>query len=685
MKPAPFVYPPAHKGDLVEMHHGQAVADPYRWLEDPDSAATQAFIAAQNALTAEYLAEVSAREAIKSRLTALWNFPRYSPPFEKAGRYFFAKNDGLQNQAVIYRQDGLDGAPVVALDPNALSDDGTVAVVKIELSDDARWMAYAAAGGGSDLQDIFIREVESGRVLDEVIKWGRFSSIAWLPDNSGFYYNRYPEPGTVAQEDMQAYNRLYLHRLGTSQAEDVLVYERPDDKALNFPPFITHDGQYIVLQVWHAAINRNRVYYRELHSSGDFVRLIDTPDAEYSFLGNVGARFFFQTDLDAPRGRVIAVDLDKPERQHWMTVIPEGDDALETAALMGGRLVIRTLHHAAHRLLIYSLDGALEREIALPTLGTIFSLNGKPDSSEIFFDFVSFLYPPTVFRYDLDAGALSVFQQPEMDFKTRDYVTERVFFTSKDGTQVPLFLTYKQGMKRDGDNPTLLYAYGGFSVNMTPAFNVSTLGWIEAGGVYAYACLRGGSEYGEAWHQAGMLANKQNVFDDFIAAAEWLIAEKITQTAKLAISGGSNGGLLVAACLLQRPDLYGAVICSVPVIDMLRYHKFTAGRYWVPEYGNAEENPEHFAFMMRYSPLHNVRAGVSYPATLILTAEGDDRVVPMHSYKFAAALQAADAGQNPILLRVETKAGHGLGKPVHKIIDQQADTFAFLYSRFGMI
>lgn len=684
MKTAPFVYPQAHKSDVTEVYHGVSVADPYRWLEDPDSPETQAFIAAQNALTQEYLSEVAARAVIKGRLTELWNFPRYSPPFSKKGQYFYFRNDGLQNQAVLYRQKDLKAQPEVALDPNALSDDGTVAVVNVVLSDDAKLMAYAASVGGSDLQDIYIREVETGKTYDEVIKWGRFSGIAWLPDSSGFFYNRYPEPGSVDEADMQAYNRLYFHKVGTPQSEDALVYERPDEKALNFPPEITHDGKYIVLRVWHSSINRNRVYYREVNSTGDFVRLVDTPDAEYNFLGNDGTRFFFLTDLNAQRGRIIAIDITQPERDYWRTIVPEGDDAIQFAKLIGGKLVLATLHHAANRLLVYGLDGKFDREIELPTLGTIFFINGEPDAPEMFFDFISFLYPPTVFRYDIQAGELSVFQSPVLNFNTDDYVTERVFFQSKDGTQVPMFLTYKKGLERNGDNPTLLYAYGGFTVSMTPAFNVSTLKWIESGGIYAYACLRGGSEYGEAWHQAGMLANKQNVFDDFIAAAEWLIAENYTRTPKLAISGGSNGGLLVSACMLQRPDLYGAVICAVPVIDMLRYHKFTAGRYWVDEYGNAEDNPEHFAFMMKYSPLHNVKPDVTYPSLLILTAEGDDRVVPMHSFKYAATIQAADTGENPLLMRVETKAGHGFGKPVHKIIDQQADTLAFLYHLFGM-
>jgi prolyl oligopeptidase len=681
-----FSYPPARKDDAGDNFHGSWVANPYQWLEVPDSADTQAFIAAQNTLTQDYLSEIPAREVIKSRLMSLWNFPRYTPPSKEGSTYFYSKNDGLQNQAVIYRQTSLDAEPIVVLDPNTLSEDGTVAVVNTVVSDDAKLMAYVVSVSGSDLQDIYIREVETGKVYDEVLKWGRFSSIAWLPDSSGFFYNRYPEKGTVAPEDMQAYNRLYLHKVGTPQSEDVLVYERPDAKALNFPPEITNDKQYIVLNVWYSTLNRNRVFYRELNGTGDFIRLIDVNDALYYFMGNEGSTFYFQTDLNAPHGRVIAVDLDHPERENWREIIPQGEDSIQYAGVIGGRLLILKMHHAANEIDLYHMDGTFEREIPLPTVGSLFSLYAKPDSTEMFFDFTSFLYPPTVFRYVFATGELSVFRAPTLDFDVSAYETQRVFYESKDGTRVPMFLTHKKGLVLNGDTPTMLYGYGGYGVSTTPSFSVGTLEWIENGGVYAVACMRGGGEYGEDWHQAGMLEKKQNVFDDFIAAAEWLIANRYTNTKKLAIYGGSNGGLLVAACMVQRPDLFGAVLCSVPVIDMLRYHRFTAGRYWVHEYGNAEENAEHFKFLMQYSPLENIKPDVQYPPLLILTAESDDRVVPMHSLKFAATLQAADEGEgaNPLLLRVETKAGHGFGKPVSKIIEQQADMYAFLFRIFQM-
>lgn len=681
-----FTYPDAHKIEAGDHFHGTWVPNPYQWLEEPDSAETQAFIAAQNTLTQDYLSEVSAREIIKSRLTSLWNFPRYSPPSKEGDRYFYSKNDGLQNQSVIYRQDTLDSEPIVVLDPNTLSEDGTVAVVNTSYSDNGKYMAYVVSVSGSDLQDIRIRDVDTGKDFDEVLKWGRFSGIAWLPDNSGFFYNRYPEEGSVAKEDMQAYNRLYFHTLGTPQSEDQLIYERPDAKELNFPPTITRDGQYIVLNIWFSTLPRNRVYYRRLDSKGDFVRLIDEADALYDFMGNEGTTFFFNTDLDAPRGRIIAVDIEHPERENWREVVPEAEDPIRWAGIMGNRLLILRMHHAANQIMLHHLDGTFERELPLPTLGALFSLYGKQDSDELFFDFTSFLYPPTVFRYVFSTGQLSVFKAPKLDFNIDDYETTRVFYESKDGTRVPMFLTYKKGLELNGDNPTLLYGYGGYNVSMSPSFSVGTLEWIENGGVYAVACLRGGGEYGEEWHQAGMLEKKQNVFDDFIAAAEWLIANNYTRTKKLAIFGGSNGGLLVAACMLQRPDLYGAVLCSVPVIDMLRYHRHTAGRYWVHEYGNAEENEEHFKFLMQYSPLDNVKEGVQYPPLLILTAESDDRVVPMHSLKFAATIQAADQGENPnpLLLRVETKAGHGFGKPVSKIIEQQTDMYAFLFRLFEM-
>ena len=672
------------KGDTVEDYHGTKVADPYRWLEDPESDETKAWVEEQNEVTFDYLKSIPYREQIRERLTKLWDYPKYSAPYKKGGRYFFSKNDGLQNQSVLYMQETLESEPVLVLDPNTFSADGTVALTGSSLSEDGRLLAYGTSSSGSDWQENRIRRIDDGSDYPEVIRWCRFAGIAWRHDNAGFYYNRWPEPGTVPQEDQSNYSRVYWHTLDTPQDEDKLVYERPDAKELSFSPSITDDGAYLVLIVWHGTDSENRLYYREVNSDGPFVRLLDDADAMYSVVGNSGPIFYIHTDLDAPRGRIIAIDLRSPERQHWQEIVPQKDDVIAFASMINGQFVVTYMHDAHHQMMIYDLDGSFEHEIPLPTLGSVVEISGKPEDTEMFVSFTSYLFPPTTYHYDFPSSALTLFRRPEVQFDTDDYETVQVFYPSKDGTRIPMFLTYKKGLQLDGNNPTFLYGYGGFNISLTPAFAVSRLLWLEHGGIFALANLRGGNEYGEEWHKAGMLEKKQNVFDDFIAAGEWLIAHKYTSTPKLAINGGSNGGLLVSACMVQRPDLYGAVVCAVPVIDMLRYHKFTIGRFWTGEYGNAELNAEHFKFMYAYSPLHNIKDGVAYPATLILSADTDDRVVPAHAKKFAARLQEANGGPNPILLRIETKAGHGLGKPTAKVIEEMTDTYAFLFDRFGM-
>ncbi|UCD48728.1 MAG: S9 family peptidase [Phycisphaerales bacterium] len=678
------VYPKARRDAAVDVYHGVEVADPYRWLEDADSAATQAWVAQQNALTEEFLSGVSARARIAARLKELMDYPRYSSLSKHGGRYFFWKNSGLQNQSVFYTQKTLDGEPRVVINPNTLSTDGTVAVSTAAVSWDGKLLAYGLSRSGSDEQQVRIRNIDTGQEYDETLQWCRFTTIAWAHDGSGFFYSRFPDPNTVAAEDRMNYNRLYWHTLGTPQADDKLVYERPDNKELGFAPTVTEDGKYLVVYVYHGTDPKNRVYYRPLHGDGPFVKLLDEADAKYEFLGNQGKTFYFLTDLEAPRGRIVVIDLDQPQQHDWETVIPESGDVVDYAGLIGNHLIVAYMHDVHHQLKVCRLDGDYVRDIPLPSLGTVGALSGREDDSEMFFTFTSFLYPSTSFRYDLRANDLRVLHEPEIDFDTSDYETEQVFCTSKDGTRVPVFITRKKDLARNGDHPTLLYGYGGFNINIKPRFSTATLAWLEAGGIYAQANMRGGNEYGETWHQAGMLEKKQNVFDDFIAAAEWLMENDYTRPEKLAIRGGSNGGLLVAACMLQRPDLYGAVVCQVPVIDMLRYHKFTVGRYWVPEYGNAEASKEEFDFLYAYSPLHNVRAGVNYPPILITSADTDDRVVPSHSKKFAATLQEKATGTNPILLRVETKAGHGGGKPISKSIEEQADIYGFLFEIFGM-
>ncbi|MDT8305739.1 MAG: prolyl oligopeptidase family serine peptidase, partial [Anaerolineae bacterium] len=628
------------------------------------------------------------REEIRKRLTQLWDYEKYSAPRPRGPYQFFLKNDGLQDQPVLYRQEGPEGEPVAMLDPNNLSEDGTVALIDYFPTQDGKLMAFALSASGSDWQELHVIDVETLEKLDDVIQFVKFTNVAWAPDNGGFYYGRYPEPGSMPDAPPSTHHRLYWHTLGTPQEEDKLVYARPDAPDLAFNPRVTEDSAFLVVDVWKGTDTRNRFYYRPIASDEELIRLLDDADARYEFVGNVGTRFYFLTDLDAPNGRIIAIDVAQEAAEDVAAmadeVVPEGEAVIDTARIYGSRLVVVTTQHATHGIRIYSLGGEGEQGVALPAPGSIVELSGRHGDPVFFVNFHSFLYPPTIFQYDFSRRELAPLVAPDVDFDPEAYETKQVFYESADGTEVPMFLTHRKGLPLDGDNPTVLYGYGGFAVNLMPAFGVSWLVWLEMGGVVAVANLRGGNEYGELWHQAGMLENKQNVFDDFITAAEWLIAEGYTSREQLAIMGGSNGGLLVAACMVQRPELFGSVICRVPVADMLRYHRFTAGRYWIPEYGNAEEDPEHFRFLYAYSPLHNVAPGTSYPPALIATADTDDRVVPMHAKKLAATLQAADAGENPILLRIETKAGHGLGKPTSKVIDELADIYTFLAKTVGM-
>ncbi|MBN1845612.1 MAG: S9 family peptidase [Sedimentisphaerales bacterium] len=680
---ADWSYPAARQDDVIDTFFGAEVADPYRWLEDAESPETLAWVTAQNERTRRYL-DSPLRRQVAQRLTALWNYPRYSAPYRRGGRYFFWKNDGLQNQAVLYMQESLASPPREVINPNRFSADGTVAIATSQLSRDGRLLAYGLSAGGSDWQEVRIRRVDSGREYPEILRWCKFTSIAWAPDGAGFFYDRFPEPNSVPPEDRNNYNRVYWHALGTDPGRDRLVYERPDQKEWGFSPFLTEDGQFLLLHIYHGTETRNRIYYRPVDASGPFVRLLDAADARYEFIGNIDSLFFFQTDRDAPRGRIIAIDLNRPAPQDWLDILPQQEQVMDFTALINRRLVVGWMQDVQHRLGVYRWDGTFIRDIPLPAPGTVAGLSGKATDTEMFFTFTSFLYPPTIYRYDFLDESLTVFRRPEVDFDPAPYRTHQVFYTSKDGTRVPMFLTHGRDLPLDGSHPVLLTGYGGFNISRRPYFSVSHALWLQRGGVLALANLRGGGEYGEQWHRAGMLDKKQNVFDDFIAAAEWLIAQGYTNPQRLAISGGSNGGLLVAACMIQRPQLYGAVVCQVPVIDMLRYHRFTVGRYWVPEYGNAENSPEEFGYLHAYSPLHTVPPDFANPPVLVTSADTDDRVAPLHAKKFVATVQQKSTGAEPIFLRIETRAGHGGGKPTAKRIEEAADIYTFLFRTLDM-
>ncbi|HEY9907476.1 MAG TPA: prolyl oligopeptidase family serine peptidase [Thermosynechococcaceae cyanobacterium] len=682
---SPIVYPRTQKGDQIDDYHGTQVADPYRWLEDPDSAETKAWVEAQNALTFGYLSQIPARDRLRERLTKLWNYEKYGIPFQQGDRFFYFKNDGLQNQSVLYTLQSLTDPPEVLLDPNTLSEDGTVALGGLDISEDGKLLAYGLSTSGSDWQEWKVREVATGRDLDDRVQWVKFSGASWTHDGQGFFYSRYDAPSEKSKlEDVNYFQKLYYHRLGTPQAEDVLIYDRPDQKDWGFNGGVSEDGRYLIVSVWLGTDPRNLVFYKDLtNPSAPVVELISSFEAAFSFIDNEGDRFWFSTDLDAPRSRVIEIDLSQPDRSAWKEIIPQAAETLEGVSILNHQFIVSYLKDAQNQVKLFDLSGQFVREVRLPGIGSVGGFGGKRGDTETFYSFTSFTVPPTIYRYNLLTDESTVFRRPEVDFNPDDYETQQVFFPSKDGTQVPMFIVYKKGLKLDGGNPTYLYGYGGFGVSLTPSFSVGIQVWLELGGVYAMPNLRGGGEYGEEWHQSGTKLKKQNVFDDFIGAAEWLIANGYTAPKKLAIGGGSNGGLLVGACMTQRPELFGAALPAVGVMDMLRFHKFTIGWAWISEYGTPEEL-ESFKALYAYSPLHNLKPGTAYPATLITTADHDDRVVPAHSFKFAAALQEAHTGESPVLIRIETKAGHGAGKPTAKIIEEGADKWAFLVKSLGV-
>ena len=677
-------YPQPHKDSTVDDYHGVKIADPYRWLENTDSPETAAWVEAENKVTQGYLAASPKRAAFKDRLTTLYNYERFGS-FQKAGsRYIYSRNDGLQNQSVLYVSDGLTAPGRVLLDPNTLRADGTAALSGFVPSNDGKLLAYGIAEAGSDWTVLHVRDIATGKDLPDEIHWTKFSLVAWTPDQRGFYYQRFPEPKpgeALRQANENA--KLYLHRLGEPQSADKLIYDRPDQPKWMFDANVSDDGRYLVLVVETGDFGKNLVFYQDLHGAAPkMVELIPRLEAAYVPVGNRGTVMYFQTTDHAPKGRIVAIDVAKPARENWREIVAQQQQPIADARIFADHLAVTYLKDATSQVKLISLDGKTSKTVALPGLGTAAFNYGLTTDSEAFFDFTGYTEPAAIYRLD-GAAAVTPVRQSKLSFDPARFETEQVFYPSKDGTRIPMFLVHRKGLTKDGKNPTILYGYGGFNVSTTPAFSPAYIAWMEMGGIWASANLRGGAEYGDEWHDAGKRDKKQNVFDDFIAAAEYLIAQKYTSTPKLAIFGGSNGGLLVGAVLNQRPDLFGAAMPAVGVMDMLRFHKFTVGALWVDEYGSPD-NPADFKVIRAYSPLHNIKPGGHYPAVLITTSDHDDRVVPGHSFKYAATLQAAQANARPILIRIETRAGHGAGKPVTKTIDEWADRLAFLTRELAM-
>lgn len=680
-----ITYPATKRGDVVDSYGARKIADPYRWLEDADSAETKAWVQVQAAFTDKHLAELPMRERFKDRITRLWDYPKTGVPIVEGGALFYAKNSGLQKQAPVFMRRG-SGAEREILDPNAFSTDGSISLAQWAPSPDAKLLAYATSEGGADWQDIHVRDLATGKDLQDRVEWVRFSGLSWTKDAKGFFYSRYPEVADRMQAELKD-QALYYHRIGTPQSADVKVYSRPDMPSWFVFGGASDDGRWLFISMAKGAENKNRLYVADLGDSANpnvsaAVRpLFEADDAEYAPLGVVGNVIYLRTDRGAPNRKIVAADVGSPDPARWRTVVAESEQAIEGAAMTSDRIVLQTLVDVKSRLSLWTLDGKPAGDVALPSAGTIGGISAKQDAPDLYYAFTSILYPPAIFHWDATRSTSTRFDTTAATFDPSLFETTQVFYPSKDGTKVPMFLTMKKGAARNGTNPTMLYAYGGFSVSMLPAFSPSVIAWIEQGGIYAQPSIRGGAEYGEQWHRDGMLGRKQNVFDDFIAAAEYLIAERWTAPAHLAIRGGSNGGLLVGVVMEQRPDLFAVAIPQVGVMDMLRYDQFTGGRAWVTEYGSAQD-PAAFEWLIKYSPLHNLKPGACYPATLVTTADHDDRVVPGHSMKFAAALQAAQGCANPTLIRIEVQGSHGY-RPTDKAIAEAADIWAFAHRYTG--
>jgi prolyl oligopeptidase len=675
-------YPVTAKADSSDTYFGTVVADPYRWLENDTSAETAAWVAAENEVTSKYLSQIPFRDKIREKLTAMWNYPRYGVPFREGPWYFFFKNDGLQNQSVMYVRKGVDGEPRVLLDPNTFSEDGTVALAGTSVSHDGKYLAYSIARSGSDWNEISVMEIETGKKLADDLKWVKFSGMSWQGD--GFYYSRYdaPKPGMELSKKNE-FQKVFFHKTGTSQSEDKLVFENPKHPQRNYGAAVTADERFLILYESEST-SGTAMYYRDLSKPAVPFRPLATGfDNEYAVVDNVGDKLLVVTNHKAPRKMLVMMDPLKPEPEFWKTIIPEREDVLESVTLAGSILVAEYMQNAASRAYTYDLEGKFLQEVKLPGIGTLAGFSGRKGDNLAFYGYTSFTFPLTVYKYDVSTNNSEVYTRPEIDFNPDDYEVRQVFYSSLDKTTIPMFIVHRKGMQPDGKNPTLLYGYGGFNVSLTPGFSLSRLVFLANGGVYAVANLRGGGEYGEEWHKAGTKERKQNVFDDFISAAEYLISERYTNPSKLAIMGGSNGGLLVGACMTQRPDLFRVAIPQVGVLDMLRYHKFTIGWAWASDYGTSDTK-EGFDYLMAYSPLHNISDTVSYPATLAFTADHDDRVVPAHTFKFMATLQEKNKGGQPVLVRIDTKAGHGAGKPTAKSIEEATDLWSFIMYNLDM-
>lgn len=677
-----LVYPETAKVDTVDVYFGTQVPDPYRWLENDTTAATAAWVEAQNQVTNDYLAQIPFREPLLKRLTDLANYEKIGAPFKKNGKYYFYKNDGLQNQSVLYVQDALNGEPRVFLDPNKLSDDGTVALTGVSFSNQGQYAAYTISRSGSDWTEIYVMDVATGKLLDDHIEWAKFSDASWQGD--GFYYSAYDAPKKGKEfSNVNENHKVYFHKIGEPQSADKLVYQNPAHPKRFYSADMSKDER--ILFFYEAGAGRgNNLFMKNLTKAGaPIVQLTTDFDYNYSPVEVIGDKIYLYTNYGAPKGRIMVADINRPMLAEWQELVPESEAVLSGMQVIGGKLFLTYDKDASNHAYVYSLEGKQLQEIALPSLGSV-GFSGDKDDKECFFGFTSFTFPGTTYQYDMDKNTYELYRAPKVQFNSDDFVTEQIFFASKDGVKVPMFLTYKKGLKKDGNNPVYLYGYGGFNISLNPGFSTSRIPFLENGGIYAQVNLRGGGEYGEEWHVAGTKMQKQNVFDDFIAAAEYLIKDQFTNPEKIAIVGGSNGGLLVGACMTQRPDLFRVAIPQVGVMDMLRYHKFTIGWNWASDYGTSEDSREMFEYLKGYSPLHNLKPGTQYPATMVTTADHDDRVVPAHSFKFTAALQAANDGTNPTLIRIDSKAGHGAGKPISKVLEEQADTYGFIMHNLGM-